>query len=170
MKLHCTITHGPWILTKKTNSMEQTPWEANNQTASQEIPQILWNPKVHYCVHKGLPVVPILSQMKPVHNFPPYFTKMHSDIIVPSTPKSSKWSLPFRFSDQNRFAETVCVMRLQSHFIRGQSSRLKILAAKSISIKTWALPLIIHGSWDIGTIRDSEIFSTADNKSSVTNR
>jgi len=44
------------------------------------------------------PLVPILSQMHPIRTFPPYFPKIHSNIF-PSTPRSSSWSLPFRFSD-----------------------------------------------------------------------
>jgi hypothetical protein len=37
--------------------MEQSPsWEADSQSASQEIPCLLWNPKVHDCVHNSLQV------------------------------------------------------------------------------------------------------------------
>jgi hypothetical protein len=32
-------------------------WEANSHWASQEIPCLLWNLKVYYCVHKGLPIL-----------------------------------------------------------------------------------------------------------------
>ena len=47
--------------------MEQSPsGEANQFTASQEIPSILWNMKVQYCVYKGPPPVPILTQINPV--------------------------------------------------------------------------------------------------------
>ena len=38
--------------------MEQNPsWEANLFSASQEIPSILWNPKVHYSIHSRWPPI-----------------------------------------------------------------------------------------------------------------
>jgi len=42
--------------------MEQSPsWEANRFSDSQEIPRILWSPKVCYRIYKYLPPVPVLS-------------------------------------------------------------------------------------------------------------
>jgi hypothetical protein len=91
------------FLTKKVNQptnqhlKKNSSWEANSHSAS----HLLWNPKIHYRVYRSQPLVPILSQMHPAHIFPPYFPKIHSNIIFPSTRRSSEWSLPFRFSDKN---------------------------------------------------------------------
>jgi len=81
--------------------MEQScSWEANNLSANQEFLCFFCNPEVHYRVHKSPPLVPILGQMNPIHNFTVYCLKINSSIIFTSTPTSFEWSLPFRYSNQ----------------------------------------------------------------------
>jgi hypothetical protein len=72
--------------------MEQSPSsEAKRFSASQEIPRILWKPKVHYRNHNCQPPVSILSQLSPVH----------PNTILPPKLGSPQWSLSLRFPHQN---------------------------------------------------------------------
>jgi len=80
-----------------THSMQQsTSREANQFSASQEIPRILWHPEVYYHIHKCPPPVAMLSQLDKVHTSPPtsHFLKFHLKIVLPSRPGSAKWSAP----------------------------------------------------------------------------
>ena len=61
--------------------MVQSPWEANWFAASQEIPRISRNPKVHYRTHKRPPSVSILGQPNPVHIPTSHLLEIYPNII-----------------------------------------------------------------------------------------
>jgi hypothetical protein len=76
-----------------THSIQHSPsWEANRFAASQVIPHILLNPKVHYRIHKYSPPVCILSQLSPVHN-----PTSHTSTFY----KGPKVTLSCKFSEGN---------------------------------------------------------------------
>ena len=89
----------PWLLTYLlTHSMVQSSsWEANWFAASQEIPNISRNRKVHYHTHKRPSPVPILGPPNPVHIPTSHLLEIHPNIIHPSKPRSPQWSVSVWF-------------------------------------------------------------------------
>ena len=84
-----------------TYSMVQSPsWAANWFAASQDIPCIPQNPKVHYRTHKRTPPVSILGKSNPVHMPTSNLLEIHPNIIHPSTRRSPQWSPSLRFPHQ----------------------------------------------------------------------
>ena len=100
--LSVLIDHNLKIWCSVTYSMVQSPsWEANWFAASQEIPRISRNPKVHYRTHKRPPTLSILDQPNPVHIPTSHFLEIRPNIIHPSTPRSPQRSPSLRFPQQD---------------------------------------------------------------------
>jgi hypothetical protein len=64
-------------------------WEAASCAATQELPSILWNQKVHLRVHKSPQLILILNQISQFHADPSCLSKIHFNIIHPPTSCSS---------------------------------------------------------------------------------
>jgi hypothetical protein len=70
--------------------------EAKSCSVRQEFPSLLWNPKVHYRVHKSSLLYPILSQMNQVYILKSYFPPINKKQILNNN--ALKLSVPFIFS------------------------------------------------------------------------
>jgi hypothetical protein len=65
------------LIERQDNSIELSPPpQSNSRSADQKIPLILWKTTIYYFVHRKPRVVPVLSQMNPLHVFPYYFSKV----------------------------------------------------------------------------------------------
>jgi hypothetical protein len=94
---------------------------AASSSAAQEIPLILWNPKVYYRVHNSLQLDPILRQANSVWILISYAFKIQSNVIFSSTLRSSKLSHSFSIFHKTStcvsFPQT-CHMPCPSHFLQ----------------------------------------------------
>ena len=79
------------------STVQSVSWAANRFAASQVIPRISRNPKVHYRTHKRPPTVSILGLPNPVHIPTSHRLEIHRNIIHPSTPRSPHWVPSLRF-------------------------------------------------------------------------
>jgi hypothetical protein len=69
-------------------------WQASTSLPNQEIPHTSGSAKIHYSVHKSLPLLPVLRWVNPVHTIPSYFYKIHFNTSLPTMPESSSGLLP----------------------------------------------------------------------------
>jgi hypothetical protein len=74
-----------------------TPWTRvlSEKLRVAQLINILWNPKVHYFVHKRPLLRSALCQMHLI-----YFFEIHFNIIHSPTSRTPKWSLSFTYFDQ----------------------------------------------------------------------
>ena len=141
----------PYLLTYLlTHSMEQSSsWEANRFSASEEIPRILWKPKVRYHIHKC--PSPVLSWASSIQSTTPHPTSWRSifNIILPSMPWSPKWSLSLRFPNQNPVhaypLPNTCYITRPPHSSRFYHPNNWTSHSK-IYIDTWVFALIMSSS------------------------
>jgi hypothetical protein len=80
--------------------MEQNPAWKNSVmlSGSRKLPSVV-DREIHCSVQKSLPPVPVLRHINPTQILQAYFYNFH--FILPSTPVSSKWALPFTISNHN---------------------------------------------------------------------
>jgi hypothetical protein len=77
-------------------------WKADSHSACQKISCFLYGIRRFIkMLTKSPPLDPILSQPNPVRPIDPHLPKVHLNVILPPTPRSSQRSLTFGLPNQN---------------------------------------------------------------------
>ena len=120
--LHCSEVR-PALTVILTYSMVQTPsWAGNRFAASQEIPRISRNPKVHYRTHKRPPSVSIPGQSKPVQY--PHPTSWRSLTVI-SVFKYRTANTPISHSQMSVIPRvTICTWKCLPPYFQKSSLRV----------------------------------------------
>jgi len=111
-------------------------FRTNSRSPSEEIACFLI-PNVHYSVNNSPPIMTVLVPSTPMHSILSYLLKIYLNIIPPSIPKYSKWSVSLRFppkslecfsrlSHTNHMPSALknCVYIVQSFLISQQVTRV----------------------------------------------
>ena len=77
------------------SSVEHSSSDSHGSSASQYNSEIFRNTNFRNSLYKALPLFPILSRNNSIHAL--YFFKIHFNIILKPTPRSSKLFISFMF-------------------------------------------------------------------------
>jgi hypothetical protein len=70
-------------------------WQADSHSACQKYPAFFTEPEGSLPCSQSPPLDPILGQPNTVRPIDAYLPKVHLNVILPPTPRSSLWSLTF---------------------------------------------------------------------------
>ena len=140
--------------------VQNRSWKANWFAASQEIPRISRNPKVHYRTHKRPPTVYILGQPNPVHIPTSHLLEIHPNISHPSTPRSPQWPPSFQFPHQEPIQPLSSTIRAtcQAHLILLDFITLTILGEEYKSFSS-SLSNLLHSPVTSSLLRPNILLS-----------
>jgi len=91
----------PYCISATNTTKKSSSCKTKKSSTTQGILYIMMNLEIHCYIHNSRPPLSILKQSDTVLATSSHFLKIHFNIILPSMPRSSKWSLSTRFPYQN---------------------------------------------------------------------